>query len=136
MIWAEVARRSNLGGEAAATDVRRVCRKRERPRPTAAVALHAASFAKDLVLLGDRLEVCALCLDKYLRLRELLLLLVRDVLDPSLDLELARAMHLLSFEEVRLRLGELGFLPRCCRSLLREQLRLLLGELRGGIGVE
>jgi hypothetical protein len=53
----------------------------------------------------------ALGLDEKLRLRELLLLLLRDVVDPTLDLELAHAMRLL-----------FGL-------LLREQPRLLLGEL-------
>ena len=134
--------RSDLGGEAAAAEDRRVrWPSRLLPRTTASTRDWAAPFAEDVVGLL-LLKVVALLLDEHFRLRQLLLLLPCDLIDLEFNLHLARAVRLLSFEEVGLRLGDLRgslderrlLLRGGCR-LLSEQLRLLLCELRGGVGV-
>ena len=116
------AESSDLGRKAAAAEhAVRVGRRWHQPADATATTLHRR-VAPVAAVLRDRLEVMALLFDEHLRLRELLLLLLRDVLNLTLDQELALALRLLLLLEVRLLLCDL-------RLLLREQLRLMFGEL-------
>ena len=116
------AESSDLGRKAAAAEhAVRVGRRWHQPADATATTLHRR-VAPVAAVLRDRLEVMALLLDEHLRLRELLLLLLCDVLNLTLDQELALALRLLLLLEVRLLLCDL-------RLLLREQLRLMFGEL-------